>query len=88
MSRVLLTLDKLDFLIVFVDEFTVNNTTHRNYNWAKPGESPGVPLDRYWKSHSCIAAVTRDKLISLSISNSTTNSDTFCAYLERLKLHL
>ena len=65
MGELMLLLDSLNFELVFVDEFTVNNNTHSNYNWQKPGLSQGVPLAKTWPSYSCIAAVSRQKLEAL-----------------------
>jgi len=80
----LILLEKLKFTIVYVDEFTVNNRTHHNYNWALPGSNPGIPVNRFWKSFSCFAAVTDSKLLSLSIKKEWTNSEKFCEFM----LHL
>ena len=43
-GKTLLLLEKLNFMVVYVDEFTVNNHTHHYYNWALPGTNPGVPV--------------------------------------------
>ena len=81
-------LDKLGFCLVFLDEFTVNNKTHSNYNWAQPGLNPGVPVRSFWRSFSCFAAVTRARLVSLSIKTGNTDSRKFCDYLDLLLLEL
>ena len=82
--EVLLGLDALRFTIVFVDEFTISNYTHANYNWCRRGTYPGLPLAGFQASYSCIAAVTKSQLLKLSLSKTHNNSSTFCDFMEEL----
>ena len=43
-ATTLLGLDALNFELVFVDEFWVNNDTYTRYNWAAKGEAAVIPL--------------------------------------------
>ena len=80
----MLQLDKLGFTLVFVDEFSVNHHTHHNYNWVKRGLNTGVPVARNWKQYGCIAAVTKEEVIHLQVTQTRTNSTLFCNYLSDL----
>ena len=80
----MLSLSKLDFCFIFVDEFTVNNHTHRNYQWVRDGINTGVPVPKNWQSFGCIAAVSRSGLVKIQVSKQRTNSDVFCRFVEEL----
>ena len=80
----MLALVKLDFCFIFVDEFTVNNHTHCNYQWVKTGYNTGVPVAKTWQSFSCIAAVSKTSLVQIQVSKKRTNSDVFCDFIEEL----
>lgn len=46
-ALVLLRLSALNFKLIFVDEFSVNNYLHSNYNWCKTGELSCVPATSF-----------------------------------------
>ena len=80
----LLALDALGVDIVFVDEFKVSHYTHAAYNWTKSGTYPGLPLAGFQRSFSCIAAVTKDSLLKISLAQTNNNSRTFCEFMVEL----
>lgn len=61
----MLVLHKLGFCIVYVDEFTVNDKTHHNYNWVNTKENTGVVVANRWRSLGCIAAVTKKEVLKI-----------------------
>ena len=49
MSKILLALDCLEFQLVFIDEFSINDFTNKSYNWAKKGTDSIIPQKRHYK---------------------------------------
>ena len=78
----------MGFNIIFVDEFKVSNYTHLNYNWCKRGSYCGIPVPGFWKPYCAISAVSKDRLVKLTLPITNVKSSVFCVYMEELVAQL
>ena len=84
-----LQVEKEKFVIVQIDEFTVNRSTYTAMAWGKRGISSFCHQDQPSDRFSVIAAISINGLELLTISKKNTNGDVFCCFIllliEKLK---
>jgi hypothetical protein len=74
----------LEFEIVFVDEFWLNDETYAKYNWAACGEAAFVLISKYIKPLFVVLAMTGHGMVLIRSIKKHADSDSFCPIMLEL----
>ena len=80
----LLALKRLDFNLVFIDEYSVNDHVSRNYAWGKRGQGVNIVLPDRKKGIHVMAAISNNGLEHLETELEGMNDIRFVEFLKNL----
>lgn len=75
-----------EFQVVFVDEFTTNRKTFKQYGWAPKGKDSYLFIGPINRKVNGIIAVSQFEMIALDLFEQNTNSDVYSNFI--LNIHL
>jgi hypothetical protein len=87
-AKVLLSLDSLEYDIVAVDEFSVDQRLTRPYAWGRKGVTQFLATESRQPAWSCILAMSKRGLVHIKAQRGTVTAEVFVAYLKELRYRL